>query len=139
MEAHNVFTAMSGSALVTVMHARSRARRLRKTQEREGVSARWRCRRVECCGWVREGVMREGGVTIVWVGDGWVRVGVVADQSEGQAGFAEAQLAAYGIRRFEKACGMSFICACVGTCGCECSAGLRTEVSLAGYFRLHGG
>ena len=86
--------------------------------------------------WVREGErgLREGGVTSV---GGWV--GVVADQSEGQAGFAEAQLAAYGIRRFEKACGMSFICACVGTCGCECSAGLRTEVSLAGYFRLHGG
>ena len=128
MEAHNLFTAMSGSALVTVMHAWSRARRLRKTQEREGVSARWRCRRVECCGWVREGVMREGGVTIVWVGDRWVRVGVVADQSEGQAGFAEAQLAAYGTRRFEKACGMSFICARVR--GCECSAGLVAEQRL---------
>ena len=60
-----------------------------------------------------------------------MRVGVVADQSEGQAGFAEAQLAAYGIRRFEKACGMSFICV-GGVRGCECAGLCRTEISLAG-------
>jgi hypothetical protein len=60
--------------------------------------------------------VREGGVTIysVWVG---VWSLMVADQSEGQAGFAEAQLTAYaasgGLRR--RAVSMSFICAHAGT------------------------
>ena len=117
LEAHSsralpLRTSMSGNALVTVVHARSSARRLGKTQA--GM----------------------GGCILIW--DGWLgteRVGEVvggvwvADQSE--AGFAEAQLAAYGIRRFEKACGMSFICV-GGVRGCECAGLCRTEISLAG-------
>ena len=61
----------------------------------------------------------------------------VADQSE--AGFAEAQLAAYGVPRFEKACGMSFICVrgCVLGCRTEVIAWrVRSGCMLAAQVRL---